>query len=100
MIHQPCPKVIRARADWRFWPLYDLPQDFSLFQAGNSFSSGTNWDCQAVVSVETTYLIEIFPSDVNSRPCRAARVGKTQSIMSIPRLAYSTISSGVPTPIR
>jgi len=59
MIHQPCPKVIRARADWRFWPLYDLPQDFSLFQAGNSFSSGTNWDCQAVVSVETTYQKEI-----------------------------------------
>src|SRR5437870_6474089 len=32
MIHQPCPKVIRARADWRFWPLYDLPRISRFFR--------------------------------------------------------------------
>ena len=44
--------------------------------------------------------MEILPSEVNSSPCRAARVGSTQSIMSTPIPAYCAISSGVPTPIK
>ncbi len=55
---------------------------------------------RALVGGVSGLLDRILPWEVNSKPCRAARVGSTQSIMSTPALAYSTISSGVPTPIR
>ena len=42
----------------------------------------------------------ITPSDVNNCPFLAFLVGRTQSNISIPYLTASTISSGVPTPIR
>ena len=48
----------------------------------------------------SAFLILITPSEVNNCPFLAFLVGNTQSNISIPYLTASTISSGVPTPMR